>query len=99
AQRRPGPEPAARAGRLAELEQAVQRAERELAGRRRDADRSAEAAARQRARAERLAAEARVSDEEAAATERAAAADQEGVRGAEDALESARARLHGAGPG
>jgi hypothetical protein len=99
AQRRPGPDPDARAGRVAELEQAVQRAEGELAGRRRDADRSAGAAARQRARAERLAAEARVAEEEAVAAERAAAADQAGVRGAQDALESARGRLHRALPG
>jgi hypothetical protein len=99
AQRRPGPEPDARAARLAELEQAVQRAERELAGRRRDAERSAGAAVRQRARAEHLAAEARVAEEEAVAAERAAAADQVGVHGAQDALESARGRLDRAGPG
>jgi hypothetical protein len=99
AQRRPGPDPDARAGRVAELEQAVRRAEGELAGRRRDAERSATAAARQRARAERLAAEARVAGEEAAEAERTAAADRAGVRGAEDALESARGRLGRAGPG
>lgn len=98
-QRRPDPDPGARADHVAELEQAVRRAERELAGRRRDAERSAAAAARQRARAERLAAEARVAAEEAAAAERAAATDQDGVRGAQDALESARGRLHRAMPG
>jgi hypothetical protein len=99
APRRSGPDPGVSAGRVAEVEQAVRRAERELAGRRRDAERSAAAAARPRAHAERLAADARVAEEEAAVAERAAAADQLGVRGAEDALESARGELHRARPG
>ncbi|MEA2670929.1 MAG: hypothetical protein QOG45_1149 [Chloroflexota bacterium] len=95
----PAPDPGVGADRAAELGEAVQRAERELTGRRRDAERSATAAARRRAHAERLAAEARVAAEEAAAAERAAAADRVGVRRAEEALESAREELLRARPG
>jgi hypothetical protein len=93
---RPGPAPAADAGRVDELTAAVRRAEREAEARHRDTVRSAAEAERRRARADRLTADARAAEEEAVAAERAAAADEAAARAAEEALRQSRAALEDA---
>jgi hypothetical protein len=96
-QQRPRSAPGGEPGRLAQLEEAARRAEREATERRRDDERSAAAASRQRARADRLAAEARTAEEEAVAAERAAASAEAVAIRAEGDLEKARDALREAG--